>query len=90
MSTAGSCCGPEIAAGRPAAGRNDVHCAVVAVTVDVFGRAGRSKCGQRLHRTDGLTAGSCCGPEKLLAGQRPAAGHDFHCAVVVVTVDVTA
>ena len=54
--TAGSCCGPEIAAGRPAAGRNDVHCAVVAVTVDVFGRAGRSKCGQRLHdgQTDGL------------------------------------
>ena len=41
----------ENAAGRPAAGRNDVHCAVVAVTVDVFGRAGRSKCGQRLHRT---------------------------------------
>ena len=38
----------ENAAGRPAAGRNDVHCAVVAVTVDVFGRAGRSKCGQRL------------------------------------------
>ena len=32
----------ENAAGRPAAGRNDVHCAVVAVTVDVFGRAGRS------------------------------------------------
>ena len=53
--TAGSCCGPEIAAGRPAAGRNDVHCAVVAVTVDVFGRAGRSKCGQRLQQTDGQT-----------------------------------
>ena len=79
----------ENAAGRPAAGRNDVHCAVVAVTVDVFGRAGRSKCGQRLL-TDRLTAGSCCGPEKLLAGQRPAAGHDVHCAVVAVTVDVTA
>ena len=63
----------ENAAGRPAAGRNDVHCAVVAVTVDVFGRACRPKCGQRLHQTDGLTAGSCCGPKMLLAGQRPAA-----------------
>ena len=52
--TAGSCCGPENAAGRPAAGRNDVHCAVVAVTVDVFGRAGRSKCGQRLHDSSGV------------------------------------
>ena len=72
--TAGSCCGPENAAGRPAAGRNDVHCAVVAVTVDVFGRAGRSKCGQRLH--DGQTncrvllwAGKAAG--RPAAGRRP-------------------
>ena len=91
ITTAGSCCGPEIAAGRPAAGRNDVHCAVVAVTVDVFGRApaGRSKCGpERLHQTDRRT--NC--RVLLWAGKaagRPAAGrHDVHCAVVAVTVDV--
>ena len=51
--TAGSCCGPENAAGRPAAGRNDVHCAVVAVTVDVLVvRAGL--CGQRLYHSSGV------------------------------------
>ena len=39
--------------------------------------------GQRLL-TDGQTAGSCCGPEKLQAGQRPA----FHFAAAGVQVTV--
>ena len=43
----------------------------------------------RFSQVSDRTAGSCCGPEKLLAGQRPAAGHDVHCAVVAVTVDAT-
>ena len=47
----------------------------------IFGRAGRPNWSKASDgRTDGLTAGSCCGPKKLQAGQRPA----VHCAVINV------
>jgi hypothetical protein len=51
----------------------------VGISVWIFGRAGRSSWSKA---SDKPTAGSCCGPKKLQAGQRPAAT-TAACAVTV-------
>ena len=42
---------------------------------------GRSKTNRQTHKQ---TAGSCCGPKQLLAGQGPAGLYHFDCTVTIV------
>ena len=45
---------------------------------------GRSKTNRQTDRQFNLTAGSCCGPKQLLAGQGPAGLYHFDCTVTIV------